>query len=111
MRRGSIQKRLLRNFARAKGMRCRSNKSFHMSKKLNELTIVEAAKQLRTREILVRELWDACYDAAQAKNPELNAFLEIFEADERAIEAAQNRIDTEKDSAPLLCGIPLAIKD
>ncbi len=79
--------------------------------KLNELTIEEVARALRARECTVRELWDSCYGAAQAKNPELNAFLEIFEADERAIESAQNRIDTEKDSAPLLCGIPLAIKD
>src|SRR5665647_715984 len=53
----------------------------------------------------------ACAAAAHAKNPELHAFLEIFNADERAIEAAQIRIDTEKESAPLLCGIPLALKD
>lgn len=80
-------------------------------KKPNEMTIEEAAHALRAREILVRELWDACLESAHAKNPELNAFLEIFDADERAIEAAQIRIDTEKESAPLLCGIPLAIKD
>jgi aspartyl-tRNA(Asn)/glutamyl-tRNA(Gln) amidotransferase subunit A len=80
-------------------------------KKPNEMTIVEAAHALRTREISVRELWDACAATAHAKNPELNAFLEIFERDERAVDAAQIRIDTEKDSAPLLCGIPLAIKD
>ncbi len=82
-----------------------------MTKKPNELTIVEAAAALRARSLTVRELWDACYAAAQEKNPELNAFLEIFPADERAIEAAQIRVDTEKESAPLLCGIPLAIKD
>jgi len=82
-----------------------------MTKKPNELTIEEAARALRTRELLVRELWDACAASAHAKNPELNAFLEIFDADERAIEAAQVRIDTEKDAAPMLCGIPLAIKD
>ena len=91
-----------------------------MSKKPNEMTIVEAARALRlpahagqagARELTVRELWDACAEAAHAKNPELNAFLEIFDIDERAIEAAQIRIDTEKDAAPLLCGIPLAIKD
>ena len=82
-----------------------------MTKKPNELTIVEAAAALRARSLTVRELWDACYAAAQEKNPELNAFLEIFPADELAIEAAQIRIDTEKAAAPLLCGIPLAIKD
>ncbi len=77
----------------------------------NELTIVEAAKALRAKEITVRELWDACSDAAKAKNPELNAYLEIFDADDDAISAAQKRIDEQGDAASLLCGIPLAIKD
>jgi len=75
----------------------------------NEMTIVEAARALRARELTVRELWDACAAAAHAKNPELNAFLEIFEADDSAIAAAQERIDANDPS--LLCGIPLAIKD
>ena len=77
--------------------------------KANEMTIVEAARALRARELSVRELWDACAAAAHAKNPELNAFLEIFPADEVAISAAQKRIDAGDES--LLCGIPLAIKD
>ena len=79
--------------------------------KPNEMTIVEAARALRARALAVRELWDACAAAAHAKNPELNAFLEIFDADDAAIEAAQKRIDAEGEKAPLLCGIPLAIKD
>src|SRR5438876_795951 len=79
--------------------------------KLNEMTIVEAARALRARECSVRDLWEACMAGAQAKNPELNVFLELFEADDAAIDAAQKRIDTEGDAAPLLCGIPLAIKD
>lgn len=87
-----------------------------MNKKPNEMTIVEAARALRLPDgsqarITVRELWDSCVGAAQEKNPELNAYLEIFAADDAAIEAAQKRIDTEGERAPLLCGIPLAIKD
>ncbi len=77
--------------------------------KLNEMTIVEASRALRAREITVRELFDACAAAAHAKNPELNAYLEIFDADEVAIADAQKRIDA--GDASLLCGIPLAIKD
>jgi len=73
------------------------------------MTIEEAVRALRAREISVRELWDACYKAAQEKNPELHAYLEIFPADEAAIESAQKRIDS--GDAPLLCGIPLATKD
>lgn len=77
--------------------------------KLNEMTIVAAARALRAREFTVRELWDACAAAAHAKNSELHAYLEIFDADAAAIAAAQKRIDAGDES--LLCGIPLAIKD
>ena len=82
-----------------------------MIKPANELTIVEAGKALRSKELSVRDLWDACHREAARRNPELNAFLEIFDADDRAMAAAQKRIDEEGDAAPLLCGIPLAIKD
>lgn len=75
------------------------------------MTIEEAARALRAREITVRALWDACATAAKEKNPELNAYIELFSADGVAIDAAQKRIDTEGKKAPLLCGIPLAIKD
>jgi aspartyl-tRNA(Asn)/glutamyl-tRNA(Gln) amidotransferase subunit A len=77
--------------------------------KPNEMTIVEAARALRARELTVRELWDACVSVAREKNPELNAYLEIFDADDAAIDAAQKRINAGDSS--LLCGIPLAIKD
>lgn len=92
-------------------MRSRSSRLFLMTKKPNEMTIVEAAQALRARTLTVRELWDACAAAAHARNPELNAFLELFDADDAAIDAAQKRIDTEGASAPLLAGIPLAMKD
>lgn len=81
------------------------------TKQLNEYSIGEAARALRARDCTVQELWDACHAAAVAKNAELNAYLELFEADTVAIAAAQLRIDTEGDAAPKLCGIPLAIKD
>lgn len=82
-----------------------------MTKKPNELTIKDAARALRAHELTVRELWDACHAEAVKRNPELNAYLELFDADDEAIEKAQKRIDAEGDKAPLLCGIPLAIKD
>lgn len=80
-----------------------------MAKRLNELSITEAAKGLRAKEFTVRELWDACATAAKERNEELHAFLELFDADDAAITAAQERIDS--GDAPVLCGIPLAIKD
>ena len=84
----------------------------------NEYTIEEAAAALRGGICTVRELWDAVIAEAERRNPELNAYLEIFAADDAAIDAAQARIDAERAAnhapemtAPLLCGIPLAIKD
>ncbi|HQU07710.1 MAG: glutaminyl-tRNA synthase (glutamine-hydrolyzing) subunit A [Parcubacteria group bacterium 21-54-25] len=77
----------------------------------NEMTIAEAARALRARALSVRELWDQTRAYAKAKNDEIFAYLELFDADNAAIAAAQKRIDAEEDAAPLLCGIPLAIKD
>ncbi len=82
-----------------------------MTKPANELTLEEAARALRAGALTVRTLWGACATAAEEKNPSLNAYLEIFDADDAAIEAAQKRIDEEGEKAPLLCGIPLALKD
>jgi len=82
-----------------------------MDKNLAELTITEAARMLRAKECTVRALWDACHAAALEKNAALNAYLEIFDADDVAIDAAQARIDAEGEKAPLLCGVPLALKD
>ena len=50
------------------------------TKKPNELSITEAARALRAKEFTVRELWDACAAAAQERNGELNAYLELFAA-------------------------------
>ena len=88
-----------------------SNPSQAQGLRANEMTITKAARALRAREISVRALWDACVSEATRRNPELNAYLEIFDADESAIATAQARIEQEGDAAPLLCGIPLAVKD
>jgi len=78
---------------------------------LNERSITDVARMLRSGECTVREVWDACALVAKERNDELNAYLELFDADEDAIAAAQKRITEEGEKAPLLCGIPLAIKD
>ncbi len=79
--------------------------------KPNEWGIAEASRALRTHDVSVRELFDVCHAAAVARNPELNAYRELFEPNNEALENAQKRLDTEGESAPLLCGIPLATKD
>ncbi len=78
---------------------------------LSEHSITEGARRLRAGECTVREVWDACALVAKERNAELNAYLELFDANESAIASAQKRIDEEGEKAPLLCGIPLAIKD
>ncbi len=79
-----------------------------MNTPLHELTIAQAARALRAKECTVQELWDACTAEAKKRNPELHAYLELFDAG-GGIEEAQKRIDA--GDAPLLCGIPLAMKD
>lgn len=80
-----------------------------MTKKLNELSVSEAARGLRAGEFSVRELWDAVVTEARERNGELNAYLEIFDADEEAIARAQEMIDS--GSTCVFAGIPVAVKD
>jgi aspartyl-tRNA(Asn)/glutamyl-tRNA(Gln) amidotransferase subunit A len=77
--------------------------------KLNELSITQASAKLAAGEITSVELTRACIEEAKKRNPELNAYLEIFDdAEAQAREADARRARGE--SHPLL-GIPLAIKD
>ncbi len=77
--------------------------------KLNELSIVEASKKLTLREITSVQLTEVCLAEIKKRNPELNAFLEVFsDAREQAKKADEQRAAGERH--PLL-GIPLAIKD
>ncbi len=78
---------------------------------VNELSIEGAARALRNHELSVYDLWDATIKSASNKNSDIFAYLELFGEDTDAIESAQKRIDLEGENAPLLCGIPIAIKD
>lgn len=76
---------------------------------LNELTIVEAGKKLAAGEITSLQLTEACLAEIEKRNPELNAFLEVF-ADAREQAASADARRAKGENHPLL-GIPLAIKD
>lgn len=77
--------------------------------KLNELTIVEAAKKLQAGEITAVELARACLDEIAARDGSIHAFLEVFDdVEEQSKKADERRAAGE--THPLL-GIPLAIKD
>jgi len=76
---------------------------------LNKLTITEAGTKLKTGEITAVDLARACLAEIEAKNKDLNIFLEVFEDVIVQAESADARRKAG-ESHPLL-GIPLAIKD
>ena len=79
--------------------------------KLNELTITEARKRLDAGDITSVDLTKACLDEIKNLNPQLNAFIEIYEAD--ALEQAKRSDERHARSEcyGALDGIPLGLKD
>ncbi len=72
--------------------------------------IPELAKRLRSREISAVELTKAYIEAIEKLNPTLNAYVHLtFDTALEAAEQADQRL--KEDDAPLLCGIPMALKD
>ncbi|MEK7068663.1 MAG: amidase, partial [Patescibacteria group bacterium] len=76
---------------------------------LSDLTIVEAGKKLQAGEITAVDLARACLANVEARNKELNVYLEVFDDVVAQAQAADAR-RAAGESHPLL-GIPLAIKD
>ncbi len=74
------------------------------------LTIHGARAQLDAKEISAVELLDAHTNAIQEKNPELNAYLEVFHETARAEAMSADEQIAQGNTTPLL-GIPLAFKD
>jgi aspartyl-tRNA(Asn)/glutamyl-tRNA(Gln) amidotransferase subunit A len=76
---------------------------------IKKLTLAEARKKLDAKEMSAVELTAEVKKAAEAKNPELHAYLELFDS---ATEDAKNAdAIIAKGEAQALTGIPLAIKD
>ncbi len=83
---------------------------------LIDLSLHEAAAALRTGETTSRALAQACLDRIACLDIQLNAFLTPTpELAERQAEAADRRLAEWRRCGgpppPLLCGIPLAVKD
>ena len=74
---------------------------------------VNLAAALRDREIGAVEALDACLEAVERLNPQLNAV--VWRSDDEALEAArraQERIDSgDQEELPPFLGVPIPIKD
>ena len=76
---------------------------------ITNLTLKEARKELDSKNISSVELTDAYLKNAKDKNPDLHAYLEIFDDTVQQAKNADKRIQNGETN-PLL-GIPLCLKD
>jgi aspartyl-tRNA(Asn)/glutamyl-tRNA(Gln) amidotransferase subunit A len=81
-----------------------------MSLDLTTLTIKKAHDMLMSGETTAPALAKAYLDVIAAKNPDIHAYLEVYDNVMIQAEFAQKRIDA-KENVTMLTGIPLAIKD
>jgi aspartyl-tRNA(Asn)/glutamyl-tRNA(Gln) amidotransferase subunit A len=82
-----------------------------MPRDLTELTLAECSRMLRAREISAADLAAAYLARAEAENPKLNAYLEIYDDVIAQAKAADARLAAEGEAAPMLCGVPIALND
>jgi aspartyl-tRNA(Asn)/glutamyl-tRNA(Gln) amidotransferase subunit A len=88
----------------------------------SDLGVLEAAALLRDRRLSAAELTDACLQAIEERNGgpptyagapgAINAWARVYpELAREQARAADERLMREREAAPRLCGIPLALKD
>src|SRR3989339_1562569 len=73
------------------------------------LTIEKAHESLKKGEYTCRELASAYLKNIEAKNAELNAYLEVFDDVMEQADKAQEMF--QNGTATLMTGVPIAIKD
>ncbi|MBI4118192.1 MAG: Asp-tRNA(Asn)/Glu-tRNA(Gln) amidotransferase subunit GatA [Parcubacteria group bacterium] len=78
---------------------------------LQELTISKAREGLLRGEFSARDLTTAYLKRVEEGNGEINAYLEVFDDAESQAKEADKVIKAKGAESPMLCGIPLAIKD
>jgi aspartyl-tRNA(Asn)/glutamyl-tRNA(Gln) amidotransferase subunit A len=87
-----------------------------------DLGVLEAMGLLRTRQLSATELLDSCLRRIEDRNggapsfggasDAVNAWVRLYpERAEELARRADERLDREGDAAPLLCGIPIGLKD
>jgi aspartyl-tRNA(Asn)/glutamyl-tRNA(Gln) amidotransferase subunit A len=80
-----------------------------MNKPLNQLTLTEAVTGLKNREFSSQELTTACLQQLDRVDKKIHAYLAINPQAMDAAKLSDKLIATGK--FPLLCGIPMAVKD
>ncbi|HET8574735.1 MAG TPA: Asp-tRNA(Asn)/Glu-tRNA(Gln) amidotransferase subunit GatA [Candidatus Paceibacterota bacterium] len=78
---------------------------------LEKMTIKDAREGLVAREFSATELAEAYLAAASEKDPEIHAYVEVFDDVKAQAKKADELIAEKKDDAPALAGIPIAMKD
>lgn len=80
---------------------------------LNQLTIIDAKKGIKTKKFSSTEITKACLEQIKKLNPELNAFITISEKEalEQAKKADDLALQGETLEAKPLLGIPISLKD
>ncbi|MCK5059641.1 MAG: Asp-tRNA(Asn)/Glu-tRNA(Gln) amidotransferase subunit GatA [Candidatus Pacebacteria bacterium] len=76
---------------------------------MTDLTIDKAHKHLKSRDFSAMELADAYLEVIEKKNPEINAYLEIYDDVKKQAQQAQEIFESKEEN--IVTGIPLAIKD
>lgn len=75
------------------------------------LTATQIAKEYRKGTFSVREVTEAHVKKITELNPTLNVFLEVFDDVLEEADRADKTLSSEGNTAPLLTGIPIALKD
>ncbi|MBI1999418.1 MAG: Asp-tRNA(Asn)/Glu-tRNA(Gln) amidotransferase subunit GatA [Parcubacteria group bacterium] len=78
---------------------------------LKSLTISKARKHLIDGDFTAGDLTDAYLKRIGEKNPDINAYLEVFDDVRAQAEKADRILKENGDKSPALCGIPFATKD
>jgi aspartyl-tRNA(Asn)/glutamyl-tRNA(Gln) amidotransferase subunit A len=81
-----------------------------MMNNLDKLTIVEAAKLLRSGDLKASDLTDYYLKNIEKQNKDINAYLEVFDDCLDQAKEADKKIASKKDLS-LMTGIPIAVKD
>lgn len=84
-------------------------KNCNMKIDLENLTIKKAHEAMKAGDFSARELTQTYLDVIAEKNPNLNAYLHIFESALKQADEADEKF--KKGTAELLTGIPMAIKN